>query len=54
MWYIYWSKDKQSYQFTNAEPAEWICVFKVFQMAYDYVTKANGTQSNVVLSRWAQ
>jgi hypothetical protein len=54
MWYVYWSKDKQAYQLTNQDTETWICVFREFAMAYDYVTKANKTQDNVSFSRWAQ
>jgi hypothetical protein len=54
MWYIYWNKSIQRYQLSNTEPETWMCVFQHFQMAVEYVTKANGPQTTVVLSRWAQ
>lgn len=52
MWYVYYDPIKK-YQISNTE-CNWIATFKNFDMAYDYVTKANKMTDVMAYSRWAR
>lgn len=56
MWYVYWDKGKSLYQLANEDtrPLDWLAIFKNFDMAYDYVTKANKMTDVMSYSRWAR
>lgn len=54
MWYVFFDKQKNQYQLANAEPCNWVAIFKNFDMAYDYVTKANRMTDVMAYSRWAR
>ncbi len=53
MWYVWFDKLKNKYQLSNTE-CNWIAAFKNFDMAYDYVTKANKMSDVMAYSRWAR
>lgn len=53
MWYVYYDKTKQRYLLNNVE-CVWVAIFQNFDMAYDYVTKANKMSDVMAYSRWAR
>ena len=56
-WVVYWDKAKNQYQLRKAftlTNANDIGMFKNFDMAYDYVTKANKMNDVMAYSRWAR
>jgi len=59
MWYVYYDPNKSQYQITtekdsNTPMPEWLAIFRNFDMAYDYVTKANKMSDVMAYSRWAR
>lgn len=52
MWCVYWDADKNMYQLSNKNDVHWVAMFRNFDMAYDYVTKANKTSDVKAYSRW--
>jgi hypothetical protein len=53
MWYVWFDKFKNKYQLSNTE-CNWVAAFVNFDMAYDYVTKANKMSDVMAYSRWAR
>lgn len=56
-WHVYWDKIKKMYQLRHSADIEMetaLAVFKNFDMAYDYVTKANKMSDVMAYSRWAR
>jgi hypothetical protein len=54
-WHIYYDKSKSLYQLRQSENImnDVIATFKVFDMAYDYVTRMNcSVNQNSAYSRW--
>lgn len=53
MWFVYFDASKAMYQLSKDKQIQnWIVIFKNFDMAYDYVTKANKTSDKPAYSRW--
>ena len=56
-WVAYWDAVKKQYQLRKAftlTNTNDIAMFKNFDMAYDYVTKANKMNDVMAYSRWAR
>lgn len=57
-WHVYWDATKRQYQIAadrvETFESRTLVVFKNFDMAYDYVTKANKMTDVMAYSRWAR
>jgi hypothetical protein len=57
-WYVWYDKDKGQYQLSPYRAIysrrAWVAIFQNFDMAYDYVTKANRMTDVCSYSRWAR
>ncbi len=53
-WHVWFDASKQMYQLSNEMPKNWVATFLNFDMAYDYVTKANKTSDVKAYSRWTR